>query len=420
MPKVNKSAVIGIVGAVVCALAIWESARIGFARTAAQNALRTNDTAIADRAVRRLPNDAEVHSARGIVLQRTENYAEACRELERAIQLRPRDYFLWLMLGVTRDLNDDRQGAVAALDESVALAPAYAKPHWLLGNLLLRTGQVDEAFRELRFAADRDWSLLPNVIDLAWGISHGDAAQTVATIQPQNGRALMSLAVFLAAHKQGTSAIDQFRRVKSPPIAAADRLMSELIESKSIAEAFEVWTKTHCASCKPGSLVNDSFEDDINVGQSGFGWQISTDAQNVTLSVDASEHESGARSLRLDFHGSSSSATALASQFVIASPGTRYRLSFQAMTKSFVSASAPVVKVIDASDESATVLGQSSSLSDVNSWRPFTIDFTTSASTRAVEVLVSRQACPNNPCAAFGTLWLDSFALGSAANSPQK
>ena len=416
----EKSAVICIVGAAVCALAIWESARIGFARTAAQGALRTNDTAIADRAVRGLPNDAEVHAARGIVLQRNESYAEGCRELERAIQLRPRDYFLWLMLGVTRDLNDDQQGAVLGLRESVALAPAYAKPHWLLGNLLLRTAQIDEAFKELRLAADRDPSLWPSVIDLAWGISHNDAAQTVAAIQPHNDSARMSLAVFLAAHKQGAAAIDQFRRVKSPPLAGADRLMNELIESKFIAEAFEVWTKAHCAGCKPGSLVNDSFEDDINVGQSGFGWQISTDAPNVTLSVDASEHESGSRSLRIDFHGSSNSATTVASQIVIANPGTRYRLSFQAMTKSFVSAAAPLVRVIDASDESVSVLGQSSSLSDATSWRPFTIEFTTGANSRAVGVLVSRQACLNSPCAAFGTLWLDSFALDAVAKSPQK
>lgn len=405
-------------GAVVCGLAIWESARIGSARTAAHNALRTNDTAIADRAVRLLPNDAEVHAARGIVLQRTESYPDASLELERAIQLRPRDYFLWMMLGVTRDLNDDHQGAVAAFHESVALAPAYAKPHWLLGNLFLRMDQVDEAFKELRFAADRDPSLLPNVIDLAWGISRNDAAQTVAAIQPRTDGARMSLTIFLAAHKQGSAAINQFRTVTSPPLAGSDRLIYELTGSKSIGEAFEVWTRTHCAACKPGSLVNPGFEDEIEVARNGFGWQISPDVINVTLSVDASEHQSGARSLRLDFHGGSNSATALASQMVVVNPGTKYRLSFQAMTKSFVSSAAPLVKVIDASDESASVLAQSSGLSDVNSWRPFTIEFTAGANTRAVEVLVSRQACANNPCAAFGTLWIDSFSL-DAANSNQ-
>lgn len=366
--------------------------------------------------MRSLPNDAEVHAARGIVLQRTENYPEAGHELERAIQLRPRDYFLWMMLGVTRDLNDDQQGAVSALRESIALAPAYAKPHWLLGNLLLRMDQADEAFKELRFAADRDPSLLPNVIDLAWGISHNDAAQTVAAIAPQTDSARMSLAIFLAAHKEGTAAINQFRNVKSLSLPGADRLMNELIESKFIGEAFEVWTRTHCSACKPGSLINGSFEDDIDIARNGFGWQISPDVPGVTLSVDASEHESGARSLRLDFHGSSNSTIALASQIVIADPATRYRLSFQAKTKSFVSAGAPVLKVIDASGDSASVLGQSSGLSELDSWRPFTIEFTTGPNTHGVQVLVSRQACAADPCAAFGTLWLDSFSLAAVQN----
>jgi len=120
--------------------------------------------------------------------------------------------------------------------------------------------QADEAFKELRFAADRDPSLLPNVIDLAWGISDNDAAQTVAAIQPQTDSARMSLAVFLAAHKQGTAAINQFRNVKSLSLADADRLTYELIEIKFTGEAFEVWNRTHCAACKRGSLINESLK----------------------------------------------------------------------------------------------------------------------------------------------------------------
>src|ERR1700741_4039518 len=109
---------LAILGVAVCALAIWESARIGFARTFALQALKTNDVSKSDRSGQILPNDAEVHAARGVVLQRTANYPEACSELERAIQLRPRDYFLWMMLGVTRDLNDDPAGGIAALRQA--------------------------------------------------------------------------------------------------------------------------------------------------------------------------------------------------------------------------------------------------------------------------------------------------------------
>ena len=47
----NKSIVVSIVVAVVCALALWESARIGFARTYAMSALTSNGLESAERAV---------------------------------------------------------------------------------------------------------------------------------------------------------------------------------------------------------------------------------------------------------------------------------------------------------------------------------------------------------------------------------
>jgi thioredoxin-like negative regulator of GroEL len=417
---VNKPALIGIVGILLCALAIWESARIGFARTYAIRALTSNGVITAEASVRKLPNDAEVHAARGIVLQRTDDYAEGCRELERAVQLRPRDYFLWMMLGVTRDLNDDQQGALTALQEAVALAPSYAKPRWLIGNLLLRMNKTEEGFEQLRAAAEADPALLPNVIDLAWGFSHNDAARTVALVGPQTDAARLPLAVYLAGHKEGSAALDQFRRMKSRAGPEFDQLTQRLIDARSYDEAFAVWTATRCPSCKPGSLRNADFEEDIAMPAQGFAWQITNASPNVTLSIDTSEHESGMRSLRIDFHGESDAARPLISQFVLVSPGMRYRLNFQSMTRAFVSAAMPVVRIVDASNGDDAVLGQSSNLMDASSWRGFTVDFTTNGNTHAVQIIASRPACPVTNCAAFGTVWLDSFTLDPISNNTGK
>lgn len=384
---------------------------MGFARTYAMRALNTNGVESAERAARLAPADAEVHAARGVVLQRIENYADACRELEGAIQLRPRDYFLWMMLGVTRDLNDDQPGGLAALRESIRLAPFYAKPRWLIGNLLLRTGQVDEAFQQMRFAEERDAVLLPNVIDLAWGTSRNDPAKTVALIQPQTDGAHMALATFLAAHNEGVAALDQFRNAKSPAVSASDQLTRRLIESRFFAEAYEVWTKAHCSSCKPGTFINGSFEEDIQIGQQGFGWQTPDNINGVTFSVDTGEHENGAKSLRLDFHGNTDPQTRLVSQLVVVEPGRRYRVSLYAMTRLFVSAAVPAVRVIEASDDKLTTLAKVPVQLDVPGWRPYTIYFSSGPNTKAIQLVVNREDCLNNSCAAFGTLWLDGFSI---------
>ena len=407
----TKPALVSIVGAFVCAVAIWESARIGFARTSALRALKTNDVAAADYAVNRLPGDAEVHVARGVVLQRTENYAEAGREFERAIQLRPRDYFVWMMLGVTRDLNGDQVNGVAALRESLALAPSYAKPRWLIGNLLLRTGEIDEAFRQLRIAEESNDALTPNIIDLAWGVSKNDPAKTVELIQPHTDSARLGLAVFLAAHKQGAAALDQFRRTTSHPAAVVDQLTRRLIESRSFVEGYEVWTKSHCPSCKPASIINGSFEEDIEIDNRGFGWQVPGNINGVTMSVDNTEHEHGAKSLRVDFHGDADPQTSLVSQVVLVEPGRRYHVSLQAITKSLVSGSPPTVRVIDVSDDKSTPLAQLSIRLDASGWQLYSIDFNSGPNTRAVRLVVNREGCLNNHCAAFGTLWLDAFSI---------
>jgi hypothetical protein len=386
----------------------------------AQDALRTNGVAYADRAVGLVPNDAETHAARGSVLQRTGDYAGACRELERAIQLRPRDYFLWMLLGVSRDLNDDQQGAVRALRQATLLSPAYAKSHWLLGNLLLRTSDTAEAIRELRFAAASDETLLPNVIDLFWGIHRHDPAQTISAVQPQTENARMALATFFAGHDQGSPALEQFRAVKSPSNEALQNLLNTLLQAKLFAEANEVWARIHHVSGGVPALLNPGFEDEIAVGEPGFDWQISDNLPNVTMSADPSQYQSGQKSLRIDFHGDSNPTTPAVTQLVVVKPHTSYRLKFQALSKDYLSPSAPVLAILDASDEKSAALAESPGVSGATAWREFSIDFTTRDQTSAVRLQFGRQSCGGSPCAAFGTIWLDSFELTELSTTSDK
>src|SRR5262245_44021047 len=111
--------VFALVGAAACAFGMWQAVNAGRARTLAHDALSGGDLSAAEGAVRLAPKDAEAHAARGLLLQRAEDHVEACRELERAIQLRPRDYFLWMALGISRDLKDDQEGGVRALRQAI-------------------------------------------------------------------------------------------------------------------------------------------------------------------------------------------------------------------------------------------------------------------------------------------------------------
>jgi Tfp pilus assembly protein PilF len=354
-----------------------------------------------------------------MLLQRAENHAEACRELERAIQLRPRDYFLWMLLGISRDLKEDQEGAERALRQAIALSPAYAKSRWLLGNLLLRMNRPGEGFSQLRLAAVSDETLWPNVIDLAWGFHRGDAAQTVAEVQPQTSSARMSLAIFLAGHNQPAAALEQFRAVSSPSAQAQQNLIKALLSARAYAEAYTVWTDSRRLPATIPSLLNPDLEDEITLEEGGFGWQIAS-VPNVVLSADPAQFQRGKKSLRIDFHGDSSPTTPVAAQLIVLHPRTSYRLTFYALTKDYVSTGAPVVVITDASDANNKAMAQSLSLSEAKAWREFSVDFTTAEQTDTVRLSLLRQGCSNNPCAAFGTVWLDSFELKSIAGDGAK
>ncbi len=272
-----KRIVIATIATVLCSWAIWQAARTGIARTLAERAELTDAISAADRAVKLAPNDAETHFARGQVLQRSEDYAGASLEFERAAQLRPRDYFLWLMLGVTRDENQDQEGALRALRQAVVLAPSYAPPRWQLGNLLLRMGQYDEAFAELRLAAIGNPKLWPNVIDLAWGIYGGDVDAVVRVIQPQTEEARLSLALFLARHDQPAAALDQFRQTANTANAKNETLLEEMLKARAFNEAYEVWARIRGIALRtlPDGRVSDTevgirdggFEEPVTVGE---------------------------------------------------------------------------------------------------------------------------------------------------------
>ena len=190
-------------------------------------------------------------------------------------------------------------------------------------------------------------------------------------------------------------------------------MLAELLTARAFGDAYRVWARMHGlpATDAIGIIRDPGFESPITVGESGFGWQIAPDVANVAMSIDEGAHQSGARSLRVDFHGDSNPQSPLLTQIILVKPLTHYHLGLAALTKDFVSAADPVITLTDASDPKNAVLAQSTPLrSDANVWRDFVIDFTTNANTRAITITLTRQTCTNNPCPAIGTVWLDSFS----------
>src|SRR5215213_4544375 len=150
------------------------------------------------------PNDPLTHWRIAQVSQKLlplDQQGPAVAEYEKAVSLSPYDYRLWMSFGTAQEQAGNPAKAEQALKRAVALAPAYAYPHWYLGNLLLRNGRYDEAFAELRVAGQADPELLPQLFNLVWEIYSNDP-EALKNAVGQSASARAYFALYLLGRKR--------------------------------------------------------------------------------------------------------------------------------------------------------------------------------------------------------------------------
>ena len=395
---------------VIFTLLIWNAGRAGISSLLSSYAATTNQIVPADAAVEFSRGDPEAKYLRATILKANNDLVGAITEYNQAVSLRPDDYVLWLSLARARSLNDDTAGALAASRQAVKLAPYYAQPRWQLGNLLLRAGEYDEAFNELRLAGASNPTMLPAVIDLAWQLSDGDAQFVMQSIQPQTPETYLALAQFFRKRGAAVEAIDMY--VSAGDIGKQDRgsYLSELISAKRFKEAHALWLLGHPGnSTNAVGVINDGgFERESNLDEPGFGWRAASKVPSLHLDTNAPEE--GRSSLRVDFDGNSDPAAPVISQLLLVDPATHYQLRFAARTEEIVSGGPPRLIIIDANN--GRVIAQSEEFpKQTAGWQYFTVDFNSADSTAAIQIALQRQQCSTSPCPIFGRLWLDAFAL---------
>lgn len=402
-----------LAGLVACCYGSWSQARVGLSRLMSTYGERMSNLASVDHAIRLNPTDPEAHHARALVLEAMGKDDEAAQEFEISVRLRPDDYYLWLELGDALEETNDLAGADKAFREAVRLAPYYAQPHWQLGNYVLRTGDTDEAFIELRRAVASDITLFPAMIDLAWGAYGGNSQAVLNAVQPSTDSARLVLARYFAVHEDAIAAMNLFRTIGVGVNAEERRsLVSELIAGGKFSEAHEVWKDGLINNPNNGAILYDGgFEKDIKMEEAGFGWKPFREGQTFRFALDAKSARAGTRSLRLEYKGGFDTGTPVISQLVLVKPSTQYRLRFATRSQDLISAGLPVVTV-KTTDLDARVLVQSKPLArGTSDWRDETVSFVTSATTRAVVICIQREACSVSPCPIFGFAWFDDFNL---------
>jgi tetratricopeptide (TPR) repeat protein len=396
----------------LCLFLIQASARFGMSRMFARYALVTNSIEVADAAIQFAPSDPEAHRARATILNRLQKPDEAEKSLERATTLRYRDDYLWIELGNTREEAGDAQGALAALDEAVRWAPYYAHTHWQRGNLLLRIGQANEAFNELRTAATANPRYAPNLIDLAWNISRKDLKTTEALLDIKTDNERLAFIDYLAKYGKGSEVLDQIRLLTTPLSTDTKNGLGRLLfDAKAFHASFELLRTDETTP-----FVDGGFENYFVFNESGFGWILIPNPKS-SLAFDQVEKLSGKQSLAIRFDGWPPRTPV--SQTFIVEPNTSYRVSFGVKTKDLVTGGPPLIVVNDAATEQ--LLAKSENFpTPTTSWTRLNIDFTTLPTSQAAVIRLARSNCDSSPCPIFGTLWLDEFSVEQTKLTSQR
>ncbi|HUS12054.1 MAG TPA: hypothetical protein VMZ30_16435 [Pyrinomonadaceae bacterium] len=376
-------------------------------------ALTTGNAAAAKKAIQVSPKDAEAHLAGAGILSLSRAPEQSLIELEQAVALRPADYRLWLELGLVRDQIGDTRGALRAFDEAIARAPHYSQPRWNRGNVLLRSKQYEAGFKDLNQAAKSNPKLIPNLLDLAWGLSRSDVALTEQLVELNGDKMRIAFAKLLARHGRAPEAVAQFVQAHDVSDSIKGELIDQLSAKGAFKEAFVIWKTLHGPQAEAPragpSIYDGGFEGPLAFGERGFGWRIPRALQATTISLDSSQPHTGAKCLRIDLNGNANAGWL--SQLILLEPSTRYRINFASRSQDVVSGGLPFVVVTDAS-EGGKQIGQSPPLAKGTSdWHVYSIDFTTTEKTSGILLSVQRENCTTSPCPIFGSLSLDSFSV---------
>ncbi len=402
--------------ALICLLGI-----VFFARWCVGNliALNTIFAETAERAVSLAPDDPQTHYTIAVLNERVfseENVRKSIAEYERATALAPNDFRTWLALGKAREHGDDAAGAEKALRKALELAPNYSEVQWILGNVLLRRGKTDEAFAELRRAAEGSADFAEPTVSTAWQMFDGDPDKINRYLG--DSRVVKSA---LIGYMTRVKRLDEALRIWNTLSAdekrttfreKTDALLTQLTITKKYREALQIIVQLNDSASENfavGKIYNGGFENDVKTSSANFfDWQIQEGAQ-PQIGVDATQKHGGEHSLTTVFSSATGRESRGFSQTVAVEPGGKYI--FQMFYKSELKTTATIRwEIADPVD--GKILAQTAPVAvSASDWTNLKIEFVVPANSEAVIVRLARETCKTTLCPISGRVWFDDLTL---------
>jgi len=268
--------------------------------------------------------------------------ARAMQALQKAVALDPYSVEALLDLATAYD----GEGQTARARETFLAAqrayPLSADVCWSYGNFLLRQGEQDAAFREIRKAVELEPKRADEAFSRALRVQP-DANILLDKAVPPATAAYLPILHSLSDTGDLNNAQLVWNRLialhQQVPMSEMVYFISELVHQIRIADAARAWTQAVSIMQNPppaGSLLWDGgFESGYAGG--GFSWHFVPETNDVQISFDRSEKHSGEQSLRILFKGHRNLSFENGCHNITPEPGKQYLLSAWVRTESLTS-----------------------------------------------------------------------------------
>ena len=334
-----------------------------------------------------------------------------------ALSLNPRSADAWLDLGAVYESQDDFVSARAAYIQAGKVYPASAAVAWRYGNFLLRQGDINKAFAEIRRAVYADPTRSAEAFSRCWRVDR-DIQAVLASVIPPDRQPYLDVIRELAAADQLPATLTVWDRLVSihPHMSPADVIFFTdfLLQKNHSSDAHRVWQNTLLLSDlltgdPPGSVLWDGgFESNV---RGGFAWSSPQLPLGVQAAVDKGQRHSGKQSLRLFFDGEHNSNFDGICTNAEVRPETTYRFSAWVRTQSLTSDEGVRFRLYWFSDTNASGSADSEDSRGTQSWTRIEMPWSSGKAVHHARVCIVRNASHGFDRRIQGTAWIDDVSL---------
>jgi tetratricopeptide (TPR) repeat protein len=350
------------------------------------------------------------------------NPQRAISAFRTSLQLDPRATLTWLDLAAAYESEGDSDGARNAFISAKKTYPLSAEVSWRYGNFLLRQGELDMAFSEIRRSVEGDPTRGAEAFSRAVRVEP-NANVILDKVLPPNPDVYIAVIQDLTGGYQIENALKVWNALATmhPKLSLSDmfRLVAALRQMGQSQEAHRVWQQAtvfaglaELEGPKGSAVWDGGFESDVT-GGNGYAWRFSNNSHGVQIGFDYQEKHSGKRSVRVSFDGSSDINFRDVCQWVLVEAATSYELSGWMKTKALTTDQGVRLELRPETPGAAPV-----ATSDVHGTEPWTHVGTMWEGTKDsqdVEICLRRDASDQEENKIQGTAWVDDVVLTPVA-----